>query len=215
MSTQVSHAPRYVLADLLPGARVRDAVLVTIGTASVALASQASISMSWIESNLHIPLPGTPVPLSLSTFAVLLTGMSLGPIRAGLSMLTFMVAGMAGVPWFAQQNHGWNFASFGYIIGYFAAAVVIGELARRRWDRTPLRTIAIALLGSLIIYACGLPWLMGFLDVGFDKGYELGVKPFIPGDIIKSVAAALLLPATWAAVHRYTDDDPSATSSDE
>jgi biotin transport system substrate-specific component len=207
MTTQVTHAPRYVLADLLPGARVRDAVLVLTGTASVALASQASISLSWVENNLHIPLPGTPVPLSLSTFAVLLTGMSLGPIRSGLSMLTFMVAGMAGVPWFAQHGHGWNFASFGYIIGYFVAAVVIGELARRRWDRTPLRTVAIALLGSLLIYACGVPWLMDFLNVGFGKGFEYGVKPFIPGDIIKSVAAALLLPATWAAVHRFAPDE--------
>ena len=57
-------------------------------------------------------------------------------------------------------------------------------------------------VGSLIIYAFGLPWLMGFLDVDLAKGLQLGVVPFLVGDLIKTAAAALLLPATWKLVNK-------------
>ncbi len=205
MTAQASPAPRYVLADLLPGARVRDVVLVLTGTVLVALASQASISMSWVESNLHVPLPGTPVPLSLSTFAVLLTGMSLGAVRGAASMLLFLVAGMAGVPWFAEHGHGWNFASFGYIIGYVFAAAIAGELARRGGDRTVARTVGIAALASLAIYAGGVPWLMSYGHFDFMTALDLGVKPFLIGDAVKAAAAAALLPTTWKLVNHNHD----------
>lgn len=188
-ATSASHSP--VLADLIPGSRVRDIALVLAGTVFVTVAG-------WIS----IPLWFTPVPLSLATFGVLLTGATLGPLRAGLSILLFMVLGMAGAPMFANQASGWSFASFGYIIGYLVAAVVVGALARRRADRTFLGTFGMIAVGSLIIYAFGLPWLMGFLDVDLAKGLQLGVVPFLVGDLIKTAAAALLLPATWKLVNK-------------
>lgn len=193
-ATQASHSP--VLADLLPGSRVRDVALVLAGTLFVTVAG-------WIS----IPLWFTPVPLSLATFAVLLTGAALGPLRAGLSIALFMVLGMAGLPMFANQASGWAFASFGYIIGYLVAAIVVGSLARRRADRTFLGTFGMIAIGSLIIYAFGLPWLMGFLGVDLAKGLQLGVVPFLIGDLIKTAAAALLLPATWKLVNRGSTSD--------
>lgn len=188
-ATQASHSP--VLADLLPGSRVRDVALVLIGTAFVTIAG-------WIS----IPLWFTPVPLSLATFAVLLTGAALGPLRAGLSIALFMVLGMAGLPMFANQASGWAFASFGYIIGYLVAAIIVGSMARRRADRTFMGTFGMIAIGSLIIYAFGLPWLMGFLGVDLAQGLQLGVVPFLVGDLIKTAAAALLLPATWRLVNK-------------
>lgn len=193
-ATQASHSP--VLADLLPGSRVRDVALVLAGTLFVTVAG-------WIS----IPLWFTPVPLSLATFAVLLTGAALGPLRAGLSIALFMVLGMAGLPMFANQASGWAFASFGYIIGYLVAAIVVGSLARRRADRTFLGTFGMIAIGSLIIYAFGLPWLMGFLGVDLAKGLQLGVVPFLVGDLIKTAAAALLLPATWKLVNKGAASD--------
>ncbi len=188
-ATAVTASP--VLADLLPGTRVRDAALVLGGTALVTIAGQIAI-----------PLWFTPVPLSLATFAVLLTGATLGPVRAALSIALYIALGAAGAPMFADQGSGWAFASFGYILGFLPAAVIVGMLARRRADRSLLATVGMACLGSLIIYAAGLPWLMAFLNVDLATGLSLGVLPFLIGDLIKAVAAALLLPASWKLVGR-------------
>lgn len=182
-----------VLADLLPGTRLRDVLLVLGGTLFLAVAGQLSI-----------PLWFTPVPLSLATFAVLLEGAALGPVRAGLSTSLYLVLGMAGAPIFASQTSGWSFASFGYIVGFVPAAVVVGALARCRADRTVVTTATTAALGSLIIYAIGLPWLMAYLDVDLATGLELGVYPFLAGDAIKALAAAALLPTAWAFVDRQS-----------
>lgn len=196
MTSHVITTRRRVLADLIPGSRVRDVALVLTGTAVVALTSQVTVPLWW-----------TPVPLSLSTFGVLLTGMSLGPARGGASTLLYLGAGMAGVPWFADQTSGWQFASFGYIIGYFFAAVIVGELARRGGDRTPARTVVLAVLASLAIYACGVPWLMHYIHVDFATALDLGVRPFLVGDAIKAAAAAALMPASWALANRFRDED--------
>lgn len=185
-ATTTAHHHRPVLADLLPGTRLRDASLVLACSAFMILSAQIAI-----------PLWFTPVPLSLATFAVLLSGAALGPARAGLGIGLYLVLGLAGLPVFADRGSGWAFASFGYIIGYVLAAIVVGAFARRRADRSPGRTALAAVIGSLIVYATGLPWLMNHLDVGLAKGLDLGVWPFLAGDAIKAVAAALVLPVAW------------------
>ncbi|RIJ71269.1 biotin transporter BioY [Nakamurella silvestris] len=198
MSSAVVRSSAPVLADLIPGAKVRDAVLVLGGTGLITVAGQIAI-----------PLPFTPIPLSLATFAVILTGAALGPARAAGSALLYLALGVAGVPLFAHQASGWAFASFGYIIGYVLAAVLVGHLARRRADRTVAATVAMAALGSLVIYAVGLPWLMSYVGVGLGKGLSLGVTPFLIGDLIKAVAAALVLPAAWKIVDRVSGSTDS------
>lgn len=187
--------PALVLADLVPGARVRDVALTLTGTAFITVAGYIAI-----------PLPFTPVPLSLATFAVLLTGAALGPARGATSALLYLVLGMVGVPLFAGGNAGWAFSSFGYIVGYVIAALLVGSLARRRADRTVLSTLGLAGLGTLTIYACGVPWLAGFLGVDILTAITLGVVPFLIGDAIKIVAMAGLLPGTWRLVDRAHRD---------
>ncbi len=183
-------APR-VLGDVIPGGLVRDVVLVAGGAALTGLAAQVSI-----------PLPFTPVPLTLQTFAVLLVGASLGTVRGVASMLLYLAAGVAGAPVFSNGTSGAGGASFGYVLGFIVAAALVGRLAERGATRGPLRTAAVMVLGNLAIYAVGLPWLMSSIHVGLGKGLSLGVTPFLIGDLLKVVVAAGLFPAAWRLTGR-------------
>ena len=185
MTAQVAPRPR-VLADLVPGALVRDVALVIAAAVLTGIAAQISI-----------PLPFTPVPISLQTFTVLLAGAALGPIRGGLSMLLYLGVGLVGVPWFSEQRHGWEFASFGYIVGFVVAAALVGWLARRGLDRSIVGAVGIMVLGNLVIYALGVAWLANFLAVDLPTALEFGLWPFLIGDGLKIALAAGLLPAAW------------------
>ena len=192
MSSVALPSNRIVLADLLPGALVRDAVLVVGGAGLTGLAAQISI---------HTSL--TPVPFTLQTAAVLLTGAALGTVRGLLSILLYMVAGMVGVPWYANASSGVHHnPSFGYIIGFVVAAGVVGELARRGNDRTITSTIGLLVLGDAILLTIGTIYLAADLHVSASKAISLGVTPFVIGDVIKLGVVALLLPATWKLVRR-------------
>jgi len=153
---------RLVLADLLPGARTRDAALVLGAAGFVGISAQVALS-----------LPFTPVPLTMQPFAVLLAGATLGLRRGAAGMVLYVLAGIAGVPWFAQHHGGSavvHAASFGYLLAYPFVAALVGALACRGGDRTVLRTTATMALGSLVIYAFGMPWLMATLHVGLAAG---------------------------------------------
>jgi biotin transport system substrate-specific component len=175
-----------VLADLVPGGLVRDVALVAGAAAFTGLAAQVAV-----------PLPFTPVPLSLQTFAVLLSAAALGPYRAGAAMLLYLAAGVGGVPWFAEQRAGIGFPSFGYIVGFVGAAALVGWLARRGADRSVAGTAAIMVLGNLVIYAVGVPYLALAIGVGITDAVLLGAVPFLLGDGLKIALAAGLLPAAW------------------
>ena len=185
MTTIVQDRPR-VLSDLLPASLLRDLALVGGAAALTGVAAQIAV-----------PLPFTPVPLSLQTFTVLLAGAALGPVRGSLGMLLYLVAGVAGVPWFSDRGSGLEFASFGYIVGFVIAAALVGWLARRGADRSVLGTVGLMAAGNLVIYAVGVPWLMAFLGAGLGEGLALGVVPFLVGDGLKIALAAGLLPAAW------------------
>ena len=190
MTTAVQARPR-VLADLLPGALLRDVLLVIGAAALTGLCAQISI-----------PLPFTPVPITLQTFAVLLSGAALGPWRGGAAMLLYLVAGVAGVPWFAQQESGYALVTLGYIVGFVVAATVVGALASRGADRTVSGTIVIMVVGNLIIYAIGVPWLMAATGMPLLVALEQGMWPFVVGDALKIALAAGVLPLAWRLTGR-------------
>lgn len=183
--------PRATLADLLPGERVRDAVLIVLGAVITGLAAQVVI-----------PIPGTPVPITGQTFAVLLSGAALGFGRGALSMVLYAVAGVAGVPWFANHASGFAGATFGYVIGFVAAAALVGWLAERGGDRTVVRTLATMIAGTIAIYLVGATWLAVDLHLSPATAFTLGVRPFLLGDAIKLLLATGLLPAAWWLVGR-------------
>ena len=201
----VSHSaigrPRpVVLADVLPGDRVRDAVLVLGFAAFTGLAAQLSLK-----------LPFTPVPITGQTFAVLLGAAALGWRRALAGMVLYLALGLTPwVPWFAEGRGGAGILrapSFGYLVGFLVAAALVGWLAERGWDRTPARTVVTMVAGNLVIYAFGLPFLMATVGVGLAMGLQLGVTPFLAGDALKILLAAGLLPGAWALAGRAAPVD--------
>lgn len=187
--------PGAVLADLLPAATrargvARDLALVVGGAALTGVAAQVSV-----------PVPGSPVPVTGQTLAALLVGTALGTRRGVAAMGLYLVAGLAGVPWFAAGSSG-SGVTFGYIIGFILAGALVGELARRGADRSPLRTAAAMVLGSLAIYAVGVPYLAVSLHIGLGRAASLGLYPYLLGDALKVALAMGLLPAAWKLLGR-------------
>lgn len=180
-----------VLADRWSGGLVRSAVLVTVGAAATGVAAQVSI-----------PLPGTPVPLTLQTLAVLVVGAALGRTLGALSMGLYVVAGLIGVPWFAGQTSGIHPATMGYLIGFIAAAWITGRLAAQGRDRRFWSAAGLMVIGNLVIYAIGVPVLALAIGVSIPEAVILGVVPFLVGDAIKIVAAAGILPGAWALANK-------------
>jgi biotin transport system substrate-specific component len=175
-----------VLADLLPGAAVRDGLLVVGAAAFIGLLAQISIHLSF-----------TPVPITGQTLGVLLAGTALGWWRAGAALALYAVAGVAGVPWFAGHSSGYASASFGYIVGFVAAAVLCGYLASLGADRSVLRSLPAMVAAEVVIYAFGLTWLAIDLHLGASATIADGLTPFLAGDAVKAAIAAGLLPAAW------------------
>ena len=187
---------RQVLADLVPGTLVRDLTLVAGGALLTGAAAQ-----------LVIPVPGSPVPMTGQTFAALLVGASLGMRRGAASMLLYLLVGAAGVPWFQGATSGLSGASAGYIVGFVFAGALVGGLARRGGDRTPLRMVGTMVAGNVVIYAFGVPWLMAATGFDLATAFDKGVTPFLIGDALKTVVAAGVLPLAWAAVSRFRKED--------
>lgn len=184
---------RRVLADVIPGSLARDAVLVGAAAALTGAAAQVVVPLE----------PFSPVPLTGQTFTVLLFGAALGPVRAFASMALYLLVGAMGVPWFAGGVHGVGHVSFGYVIGFMAEGTVVGALARRGGDRTPLRTVGTMAVGELTLYAVGVTYLAVAAHLPLGTALAKGVLPFLPGDAIKVALAAGILPATWALVRRF------------
>ncbi|RZQ59341.1 biotin transporter BioY [Amycolatopsis suaedae] len=192
MSTPSLTARPAVLADIVPGALARDLALIAAGAGLTGVAAQITV-----------PVPGSPVPMTAQTFAALLVGAALGWRRGALSMVVYLLVGAAGVPWFNGGTSGLYGASAGYVVGFVFAGALVGALAGRGGDRTPLRAAATMVLGNLAIYVVGVSWLMA--STGFDLATALdkGVAPFLIGDAIKIVIAAGLLPGVWALLGRF------------
>lgn len=189
-------AARPVLADLLPGRAAlhgRSAALVLGGAALTGLAAQVSI-----------PVPGSPVPVTGQTFAVLLVGAALGPWRAAASMALYLVAGFAGVPWFAGGATGSIHApTLGYLVGFILAGAVVGRCAELGADRSPWKTALTMVLGNLVVYAVGVTWLALSLHASAGTALSLGLRPFLLGDALKIALASGLLPGAWKLLDRH------------
>jgi biotin transport system substrate-specific component len=186
------------LADLIPGSGInaltRDAGLVFGGAALTGIAAQVSFTISSIS----------PVPYTLQTLSVLLVGASLGWLRGALSMGLYLAVGLAGMPWFADGASGYDAAkvTMGYLVGFIFAAALVGFLSSNGNDRRFLSSTAEMFLGTLIIYAVGVPVLMAQLNVNLATGLEYGLYPFVVTDTLKVLAAAGLLPLAWKLVKR-------------
>jgi len=194
MSTTVAlpRQKRLVLADLLPGALVRDVLLVIGAAGLVGALAQISIHLSF-----------TPVPITGQTLGVLLSGTALGWKRGTAAMALYGVAGLAGVPWFAGHASGYVGASFGYIVGFILCSALCGYLAERGADRSVLKSVPAMVAGEIVMYGVGVAWLAVDLHVGPGRAISLGLTPFLAGDAIKAALAALMLPGAWKLAGRH------------
>jgi biotin transport system substrate-specific component len=192
---------RPTLADRIVSRRlVTDIALVAGGAALTSLMAQ-------------IAIPLWPVPITGQTFAVLFVGTTLGAARGSLSMLLYMAVGLLGLPVFAPQADGSHIVGLaallgptgGYLVGFILAAAVTGWLAQRQWDHRVLRTVAAFVLGTVAIYAIGIPWLfVSLTNLGIANPVQAtlsgGLYPFLIGDTIKALVAGGLLPLVWRAL---------------
>ncbi|MEE9464514.1 MAG: biotin transporter BioY [Candidatus Neomarinimicrobiota bacterium] len=150
------------------------------------------------SAQLTIHLPFSPVPITGQTFAVLLVGALLGSVRGGMVVLLYLAEGLSGLPVFAGGGAGPGIIlgpTGGYLVGFVPAVIIVGFLAERGWDRCVLTTLAAMTGGTAAIFLCGLAWLSVFQHP--EGLLTIGLWPFIPGAILKIVAAALLLPLGW------------------
>ncbi len=165
--------------------------LVVAGSALIGVAAQFEV-------------PWYPVPVTGQTLMVLLIGMAYGPVLGATTIIAYLLEGGIGLPVFAGGAAGWPvLAGFtgGYLIGFVPAAFLVGLLALRGMGHTILGTVMAMILGNLVIYGFGVAWLQGF--IGFEKAVVGGLLPFIYGDLLKIVIAAVAMPTAWRAVQKF------------
>jgi biotin transport system substrate-specific component len=178
--------------------RVRDIVLVIAGAFFI-----------YLTSLVVIPIQGNPVPITGQTFGVLLVGGGLG-LRRGLAAVTlYVLLGIVGLPFFAEGKGGmaviWG-ASGGYLIGFIAMGAVVGRLAELGWDRKFVGALGAMLVGSIVLYAIALPWLKNVTGMSWQQTIQTGLVPYLFGDALKAILAAVLFPVAWWVVGRRPDD---------
>lgn len=191
MSLSIAQRPT-IVDRFIPKSIAVDIALIAAGVVLIAASAQ------WV-------IPMYPVPMTGQTFAVLLVAMALGFERGSLSVLAYVALGAAGLPIFNAGTSGFWSPTLGYKIGFIAAAAAVGFLAQRNWDKSWLKVAGAFAIGSVIIYAFGATWLAIFIGLGGGDNsvltvLQLGVIPFLFGDLVKAVAAAALLPLAWAGV---------------
>ena len=196
MSTITMPAPRRVLADVVPKSVLAEVALVVGAAALVGALAQISIH-----------LPRNPVPITGQTLGVMLAGTALGWRRAGLALSLYLVAGIAGVPWFASHASGYAVATFGYLIGFIVAGSMLGWLASRGTDRTITRAVVSMAIGDVIIFVIGVTWLKFAIHVSPSEAIALGFTPFVWGEVIKAAISGVVLPSSWRLVDRLTQKE--------
>jgi biotin transport system substrate-specific component len=179
-------------------ARVRDVTLVVAGALLV-----------YLTARVAFPVPGSPVPITGQTFGVLLVGGALGFRRGLIAVALYVLLGVVGLPFFAEGKGGlaiiWG-ATGGYLVGFAIAGAVVGRLAELGWDRRLGGALGAMLLGNAVIYLVGLPWLKVVTGMSVEDTVANGLTPFLVGDALKLVLAAVLFPAAWWIVGRRPDD---------
>jgi biotin transport system substrate-specific component len=187
----IAHA---TLADALwsPAAgsnTVRGIVLAVIGSILLTISAK-------------IQVPFWPVPMTMQTLVVLVLGVAYGSRLAGATVLLYLAQGALGLPVFAAGS-GLAYMSGptgGYLVGFLLAAVATGWLAERGWARSVASTLAAMLIGTVIVFACGIAWL-GTL-IGLPQAINAGLMPFLPSEAVKVALGTALVPFAWRLLQR-------------
>jgi biotin transport system substrate-specific component len=206
------------------GMRLRNLALIAIGALFIALCAQITIVQQGqaipLVADYRIQLASSPVPITGQTFAVLLVGGALGLRRGFLAValylalglfLPFYAGGASGLDTYVTRAAGGTLiygATGGYLIGFLLAALVTGRLAEIGWDRNLVGAVAAMLIGNIVVYLVGVPWLAllalppEFAATRWQTAAAFGLTPFVIVDALKLVLAAVAFPAAWWVVGR-------------
>lgn len=190
------------IADFLVPVRVGERVSPVLRNAGLMAAGALLI---YLTSLVSFEIPGNPVPYTLQSFGILVVGGALGLRRGGLAALLYVALGVVGLPFFAEGKGGidviWG-ATGGYLVGFVLAAGLVGRLAELGWDRHIGGAVGTTLLGTIVIYLVGVPWLAAVTGMSPADAVANGLQPFVLVDTVKLLAAAGLFPVAWWVVGR-------------
>lgn len=151
-------------------------------------------------SQFAVAVPGSPVPITGQTLAVMLTAAALGPRRGVLGQLAYVLMGAVGLPFYARGASGFEHvlgATGGFLVGFLPAALLVGLAARRGLDRSAWKALPLFVAGQCVIFAVGVPWLAVVARLDVATAAQKGLLPFVPGAVVKAVIAAALMPLCW------------------
>lgn len=187
MINHTSLVDRVLPASENTRAALRPLLLVGAGVAFLALLAQIRLQIG-------------PVPITGQTLGVLLLGAAYGARLGTLTTGAYALFGVAGLPLFAGGGSGVAYLlgpTGGYLVGFVAAAALLGALAERGWDRTYVRAAIAMLAATVVIYLFGVSWLAVALGGDLNTALAAGLVPFVPGDLVKLGVAMTLLPTAW------------------
>jgi biotin transport system substrate-specific component len=179
----------HVLADGFVRTRAQEAALVLSAALCTALLAQVALSV-----------PGSPVPITGQTLAVIVTAAVLGPGRGVAAQAAYLLLGAVGLPFFAKAASGWGALTGptgGFLVGFLPAAFLVGLAARRGLDRRMWTAVPLFLVGQLLVLGIGVCWLRAVAGLDFATAFQKGFVPFIPGGLLKAAIAGLLVPLAW------------------
>ncbi|MHA7629340.1 biotin transporter BioY [Corallococcus sp. M7] len=178
-----------VLADRFVRTRAQEAALVLGAALFTALLAQVAISV-----------PGSPVPITGQTLAVVLTAAALGAGRGLAAQAAYLLLGAVGLPFFAKGASGWGALTGptgGFLVGFLPAAFLVGLAARHGYDRRWWTAVPLFLAGQLLVLLIGVCWLQAKAGLDFATAFQKGFAPFVPGGLLKAVIAGLLMSLAW------------------
>ena len=188
---------------------LRSAVFPRSSALTEALFVVGGVGFISLLAQISLPVPGSPVPVTGQTLAVLLIGTTYGARLGLMTFATYLLAGIAGAPIFAPSatsaNHGiarLTGATGGYLVGMLVASLLLGYLADRKADQKFRTSFPALLLGDLVIFTFGLTWLHASLDLTWTATFKAGFTPFILGEALKIAITATSLPLVWRRISR-------------
>ncbi|WP_223784323.1 biotin transporter BioY [Myxococcus sp. AS-1-15] len=189
-STVSANVPtRHVLTDMFVRTRTHEVAVILGAALCTALFAQVAISV-----------PGSPVPVTGQTLAVVVTAAALGPRRGMLGQLAYLLLGAVGLPFFAKAASGWGALlgpTGGYLVGFIPTAFLVGLAARRGYDRRLWTAVPLFLAGQLLVLVIGMCWLSVAKSLDLATAFQKGFVPFLPGGLLKALIAGVLTHFAW------------------
>jgi biotin transport system substrate-specific component len=191
----------------------RDETLLSVALAPLDLVRQVGLVIGFslltaVAAQVVIPI--APIPITGSTFAVLLTGALLGSRLGAITMIVYLIEGATGLPFFAGGHFGLAHLlgpTGGYLVAFPAAAYITGGFSEHGWDRRFFTAAAAMAIGSAVIMLSGWAWFSLLTHTAPLAAFYLTVAKFIPGDVIKILLAAAALPLGWKLVRETPSRD--------